>query len=121
MKKKLLVIGAVVLVVALGFVGYKFVYPKAVEKVDEHKEEVVKKEVIKNDQSSGTERLMSLFVDWMNAEERTKAKLTELNGETYAVVTYYNEDGSVTEKVYDEEDVVKFRKEKAKELGIKIH
>ena len=121
MKKKLLVIGAVVLVVALGFAGYKFVYPKVVEKVDEHKEEVVKEEVIENDKTSGTERLMTLFVDWMNAEDRTKAKLVELDGETYAVVTHYNEDGSVTEKVYNEKDVVEYRNQKAKELGVKIH
>lgn len=119
MKKKLLVIGAVVLVVALGFAGYKFVYPKVVEKVDEHKQEIVKEEVVKNNQNPTDEDFVEMFVEWMNAEDRTKAKRVEHEGKTYAVVTYYNEDGSVTEKAYDVEDIVKWREQKMKELKLK--
>lgn len=122
MKKKLLVIGAIVLALAaLGFVGYKFVYPKYVEKSNERKEQVVKEKVIEEEKTSGSERLMTLFVEWMNNEDRTKAKLVDHEGVIYAVVTHYNEDGSITEKVYDEQDVVEYRKQKAKELGVKIH
>lgn len=118
MKKKLLVIGAVVLVLALGFASYKFVYPKFVEKVDEKKEKVVKEEVIEKSNPHTDEDFMPLFVEWMNNEDRTKAKLVEHKDSTYAVVTYYNEDGSITEKAYDVEDVMKWRKEKLKELGL---
>ena len=119
MKKKLLVIVTIVLVLgAMGFTGYKFVYPKFVEKAKERKEVAVKEKVIESDQISNTERLMESFVNWMNNEERTKAKLVELDGELYAVVTYYKEDGSGNEKVYNEEDVIEFRDKRAKELGI---